>query len=203
METSKPEEKKYRYLYDSIEKTRKARIQAEKRLLSWDALARHASVYYACWTTVLSVALIVIPTDVYLSAIALAMATVTTMCTIYASSQNYGVRALQMRYSYLAMQKLLFDMDSQKALGIENSVKIADEVGDKYNAILHQTENHTTSDYTLSVYRANNSSSISGNKTKTQFFNCAHIKLILFRLAVYGSPLVVLAVYTIAKHMVW
>ena len=114
MEASQSSERKFQYLYDDIEKTRKAHIQAEKRLLSCDALARHASVYYACLTTVLSIALLVLPADEGLSAIALGMATVTTMCTIYASSQNYGGRAVQMRYSYLAMQKLLFDMDSRK-----------------------------------------------------------------------------------------
>lgn len=193
MESSQLNEEKYRYLYDSIEKTRKARIQTEKRLLSWDALARHASVYYACLTTVLSIVLFVLPADMGLSAMALAMATVTTMCTIYASSQNYGVRALQMRYSYLAMQKLLFDMDSQEATEPKNKLEIADEVGDKYNAILHQTENHTTSDFMLSTYPAGN--------LKALIRDGSCIKLCLFRFAVYGLPIAGLAVYGFVKYM--
>lgn len=45
---------KLEYLPILLDKTRKSRIEAERRLLKLDALAKHACVYYACVTTLLS-----------------------------------------------------------------------------------------------------------------------------------------------------
>ena len=107
-----------------------------------------------------------------------------------------------MRYSYLAMQKLLFDMDSRKAVKPKSKQKIADEVGEKYSAILYQTENHTTADFKLSMHPAIVPVDSLGTKSMKCFPDGFWAKL-ASRFAVYGLPLIVVVPYVIATYGVW
>lgn len=137
---------KYEYLPDLIQKTRLAHIQAEKRLLALDALSRHASLYFACWTSALTLLTLFFDSR-SLTLVSVIASAITALCTLYASSQNYAVRAEQMKQSYLALQELWLEFDDCNYKTAEDKAKFADEADSKYIEILARTENHVREDY--------------------------------------------------------
>lgn len=146
-------ERKCDYLKTIIEKTRLARIKSEKRLLELDSLLKHATVYFACLTVVLSIIPLFLTeanerTNGILSFLAIASSIVITICTLYASGEDYALRAERMKYAYLEMQRLLFELDDSELGPSEKEFeRRADEIGQRYVEVLMSTENHTTQDY--------------------------------------------------------
>lgn len=179
--------KKEEYLPDIIQMTRKARIEAERRLLRSNALLSHATIYYACTTTLLTLvplffdishgALRAIP---FLSSFS---AIVITLCSTYASAQNYGVRAEQMRESYLAMQELLFELDR-----IPNSAEPRptdiDGISRRYIEILQRTENHLPIDYEIA-------------EKNHRAIVCNYITNFFVRLLIYVAPVLASAAFAL------
>lgn len=148
----KTEDKK-EYLRDMFKKTRLARIRAERRFLEMDALLKHATIYYACITTVLSFVPLFIGSDMEwlqkpIAFLSIASAIVITICTTYASSENYALRAEKMRYSYLEIQRLWLELDDSVA-GLEEGPleSRVDSIGERYVTVLQSTENHLEEDY--------------------------------------------------------
>lgn len=137
---------KFEYLQTLIWKTRLAHIHAEKRLLALESLTQHATLYFACWTSALTL-LTLFNTSRILTLLSIVVAVITTLCTVYASSQNYGVRALQMRQSHLDLQELWLEFDDAKNKDDVAKAKFADEAGKRYVDILSKTENHKQIDY--------------------------------------------------------
>lgn len=143
------------YLPQLIKNTRSARIQSEKRLLEFDTLLRHATIYYACITTLLSIVPLFLngPFEMWRDRIAflsIASAIIITICTIYASGQNYAVRAEQMRHAYIELQRLWLQVDNIKADSKKSATTLY-EIAERYVDIVASTENHTESDYLLGV----------------------------------------------------
>lgn len=96
---------KFDYLQQIIQRTRLAHIDAEKRLLRMDLLVKHATVYYACWTVGLSLATLFADSK-WLAFLSIVSSIVVALFTVYAGSQNYAVRAEQMKNSYIQLQGL-------------------------------------------------------------------------------------------------
>lgn len=140
---------KIEYLPGLIEKTRKSRIEAERRLLKLDELSRHATIYYACITTLLTLSTLFFD---YRGLILLstASAIIATLCTVYTSSQAYGVRAEKMRECYLNLQQLHLSLDDKRYLNEEEAQQLANCAGERYVEILKCTENHLPRDFRLS-----------------------------------------------------
>lgn len=141
---SQPRRRKSEYLYGIVEKTRKARMNSERRLLELDLFVRHVNVYYACLTTALTVASIRFANSSVLPTLSALSAVLLTIWTMYTSSQNYALKAMEMRTCYLDLQKLLFDMDRPQSDPLSCD---EDAAGDRYHEILKRSENHTSEDY--------------------------------------------------------
>ena len=139
-------EQKYEYLPGLIKKTRLSHIHAEKRLLALDTLTKHATLYFACWTSVLTLLTLFIASRA-LTLLSIIAAFITTLCTLYASSQNYGLRAAQMKQSYLDLQSLWLEFDNLDQENKKEKAKFADEAGMQYINILVRTENHIQVDF--------------------------------------------------------
>ena len=170
-----PESEKFDYLPQLIKRTRLAHIKAEKRLLALDSLAKHATVYYACWTAVLTLATLYFDCD-WLPYISASSAVVVALFTAYASCQNYGVRAEHMKASYIALQDLWLEFD---AAGISEDQRgsFADSASKRYVAILRQTENHSSQD------------DLASNSDTDKMIAC--IKWAILRTVIYLVPFIV------------
>lgn len=176
-EANMSKESKFEYLQVLIKQTRLAHINAERRLIALDALTRHATLYFACWTLTLTLLTLFFKSTA-LTLLSVVAATITTLCTLYASSQGYGIRAAQMKQSYLDLQSLWFDFDNAERMSetVEQKASFADRAGKRYVAILSQTENHSLEDYEGSAHqsRENTSSSL--------------VKYLFCRLCIYVLP---------------
>lgn len=146
-------ESKIDYLTDAIGKTRKSRIEAERRLLKLDALSKHATVYYACITTLLTLLTLFFDYE-GLTFLSVASAVVVAICTVYVSAQNYGARAERMRGCYLELQRLCLSLDDKRYMDDEEAWQMANSAGERYVEILQRTENHLTKDYRLATDEA-------------------------------------------------
>lgn len=178
-----------RYLPQLIENTRSARIQSEKRLLEFDALLKHATIYYACITTLLSIVPLFLG-DTFeswqdrITFLSIASAIIITICTIYASGQNYAVRAEQMRHAYLDLQRLWLQIDTLK-VDSEEYENALSEIAGRYVDIVASTENHTESDYLFGV----------GDKVTDADETIRRARYILLRFMVYiGLPILLVAI---------
>ena len=174
------QQSKFEYLQDLIKKTRLAHINAERRLLALDALTRHASLYFACWTLTLTL-LTLFFKSTNLTLLSVVASIITTLCTLYASSQSYGVRAAQMKQSYLELQSLWLEFDSAERMSetAERKADFADRAGERYVEILSQTENHTLEDYESST-----------NQSRKDVSNSL-AKYLACRFCIYVLPVVV------------
>ena len=161
---------KFDYLQQLIQRTRLAHIAAEKRLLRMDLLVKHATVYYACWTVGLSLATS-FANSKWLAFLSIVSSIVVALFTVYAGSQNYAVRAEQMKNSYIQLQDLWLDFDSSEAEEGDRAV-FADRAGERYIAIIRQSRSAFD-----------------------------ELRIWGLRIAVYGTPLAVAGVVSIAMAL--
>lgn len=176
---------KEQYLPDIIEKTRAARIKTEKRLLELDALLKHATIFYACITALLSILPLFIDRTHAsclnrISFLSIASAFIITTCTIYASGQSYAVRAEQVKHAYLELQRLWFRLDNDVHPQSVGPIDV-DTIGERYIDIVASTENHSDEDWIFSK---------EGKATKLQQA-CKLLRYVFLRLMVYvGAPVI-------------
>lgn len=170
-------EDKFDYLQGMIKRTRLAHIAAEKRLLLLDLLTKHATVYYACWTVGLSLATLFSDSKCLLF-LSIVSSIVVALFTVYAASQNYAVRAEQMKSSYIQLQELWLEFDSS-FINESDRPKFADWAGDKYVSVIKQTENHLSQD---------------DEHSHSGFDD---LRIWGLRIAVYGIPLVVIGLMSL------
>lgn len=181
---------KVNYLPDLIEKTRKSHIEAEKRLLRYDKLSKQANVYYACLTVLLSLLSFCFPQCQLIAFLAIGISVTLTIIAVFASMQNFGSRAIDMKYSYLSLQELWFDFDNE--LQNETLEERADRLGREYVHILQRTENHTEKDYEriIETKRQHNPESCDKESLK----KTARHKSYAWEILIYGSPLLIILV---------
>lgn len=161
---------KSEYLPVLIEQTRKAHIEAEKRLLWYDRLSKRINVYYACLTVLLSLLSFCFPQCHLIGFLAIGVAVTLTVSAVFASMQDYGTRAMQMRYSYLALQELHFEFDD--VLGDEDCERRADRLGRKYTSVLFRTENHDEQDYWRSLQLEEDKKSAKNQEGQSSVCDC-------------------------------
>ena len=139
------------FLPRNILTTRNARIEAEKRLLEYDTIARHANLWCACLTATLSMLTAFSKNDC-LAFVSAASAVILAITIFYASSRNYAAQAARMKACYTELQglsieasRLLFEQDKDD---LED--RMAD-LGQRYVEVLKRTDNQTTKDYLRAV----------------------------------------------------
>lgn len=134
------------YLPGIIEDTRLSRIEAERRLVENDKLAKHATVYYACLTTVLTL-LTFSSGAPYLPFLSVASSVTLTLATIYATSQDYQSKAQEMKRCYLELQALSFRIDNVMTASQDDCEDEIFKIGKLYSEILARCDNHLPKDF--------------------------------------------------------
>ena len=140
------------YLPEVIEKTRRARIEAERRLLFCDHLGKVANASFACWTTVFALFAFMFPSSQWLAFVTVGVSVTLAIISFHTSAQAYGVRAAQMRANYIGLHRLWLELDSVDAAS--NPDEYADWIGERYLDLLSCSENHSEEDH-LKAYRGN------------------------------------------------
>ena len=194
---------KREYLPEIISKSRLSHIEAERRLVRYDILAKRANIYYACWTVLFSLLSFCFPEFRLVSFLAIALAVMLTIVTVFASLQDYGSRAFEMRSSYLEMQKLWLELDD--VLEDEDIDKRADRIGQEYVSILRRTENHTVTDFMTSYFqRAETQSDCSKKESSGTRKLLGRFRSRWLEMLVYGCPILLIAsismIYAVVEH---
>jgi len=149
-------EKCYDELSTRIAKTREARIRASERLERIDNRYQIIQLVYAISLTALSVWIFYLektgrstPTS-DASTILLICSFAITGTTFYVNSKNYKERFLQLKSNYIALGKLLYDIEAARCTSKgqdDNIIYKFQEHYEKYTGLLDTVENHTTFDY--------------------------------------------------------
>ena len=134
------------YLPKNILITRNARAEAERRFLEYDSLARFASLWCACLTTVLSM-LSLFSNQEWLTFVSAASAVIMTITIFYASSRNYSEQATRMRLCYTELQGLSIEASRLLSTGGDDLEDNMAELGKRYVEVLKRSDNHSTKDY--------------------------------------------------------
>lgn len=195
--------KKREYLPEIISKSRLSHIEAERRLVRYDLLAKRANIYYACWMVLFSLLSFCFPGFQLVSFLAIALAVMLTIVTVFASLQDYGSRAFEMRSSYLEMQKLWLELDN--VLEDEDIDKRADRIGEAYVSILKRTENHTTTDFIAGCFKqAESKSDLPKDESSSARKPLGYFRSQWLEVFVYGCPIMLIAltsiIYAAVEH---
>lgn len=136
---------KREYLPDAIEKTRRARMEAERRLLFCDRLGKVANAAFACWTTVFALLAFAFPNSQWIAFVTVGSSVTLAIVSFCTSAQNYGVRAAQMKVNYIGLHRLWLELDNADV--VNNPDERADRIGERYLDLLSCSENHSEGDY--------------------------------------------------------
>ena len=126
--------------------TRNARIEAERRLLEYDTLVRHANLWCACLTATLSMLSVFLKSDCF-AFVSAASAVVLTITLFYASSRSYAEKASRMKSCYTELQGLSIEASRILFSNEDNREDSMAELGQRYVEILSRTDNHSEKDY--------------------------------------------------------
>lgn len=118
---------KKEYLPYVIEKTRAARMEAERRLLFCDRLGKVANASFACWTTVFALLAFVFPNSQWLAFVTVGSSVTLAIVSFCTSAQDYGIRAAQMRANYIGLHRLWLELDNADV--VNNPDEHADRIG--------------------------------------------------------------------------
>lgn len=139
-------------LADRSYKTYKARLVAAERLQSrnraWNACLLSLSVA----TTLASVALLT-NKDMYGQAgptILVCVAILALVASLVVSGLNYGGRSRDMFMNYRRIQKLSVEAEGL-AISKTATAEDIDQLAERYESLLDDSENHTTSDYIRAI----------------------------------------------------
>lgn len=152
-----------------IEKTRAARMEAERRLLFCDRLGKVANASFACWTTVFALLAFVFPNSQWLAFVTVGSSVTLAIVSFCTSAQDYGIRAAQMRANYIGLHRLWLELDNADVAN--NPDEHADRIGGRYLDLLSCSENHSQDDYLKASVdngkQANNAGTGIANSDKT------------------------------------
>ena len=130
-----------------VENTYTRRILASQRLLSNERYIQGINIYYSCFAAIVTVLNLIYPGRTFNTASAI-LTVVLAISIVYLNSQKYGHRAQQLQTNYIALQKLLFEVDAELRAGRENRIG---ELEDKYSELLMNSENHTPQDHRKAI----------------------------------------------------
>lgn len=127
-----------------IWKTKRARIQTEKRLEKLETRNNILNVWYSIFLVILSSISYTKPldTDIDLDFFILVGAIISLVFSIYCSIPRYKERSYEMRICYTELSKLEIEL---KKSNIEEKEILT--INEKYQELLKEYENHSTMDY--------------------------------------------------------
>jgi hypothetical protein len=164
-------------LYDRVWETRKARINTEKRLLTYGIICD----CLIPWISANLITINIIPKfSKYqnLNILSFSLSIIILVISIIISSRQFGVRASNMKSHYIELNKLLSKIKQSK-----NDY----EYDSEYNTLLNQVENHSTMDYLKVMIEMKDKSETISTIPKPTKFDIIHYyfsKLIFYSLIV-------------------
>ena len=123
--------------------TRLNRINAANRLQRTENFLQGINIYYSCFTAVLSVLSLVVDSK-SLSVWSAALTVILAISIVYLNAQKYGSRAQELQTNYIALHKLLFEIERAEA---SNDTKSLEYFSERYCELLQTSENHISLDY--------------------------------------------------------
>lgn len=123
--------------------TRLNRINAANRLQRTENFLQGINIYYSCYTAVLSVLGLVVDNK-SLSVWSAALTVILAISIVYLNAQKYGSRAQELQTNYIAIHRLLFDIEKAEATNDTEKLKY---FYDRYCELLQTSENHISLDY--------------------------------------------------------
>ncbi|WP_113718107.1 SLATT domain-containing protein [Arthrobacter dokdonensis] len=136
---------------DRSYKTYKARLKAAERLQARQRAWNTSLLALAVATTIASIALLS-DDRMYGSAgptVLVCVSVAALVASLVVAGLNYGVRSRDMFMNYRAIQRLSVEAEAQQQRGVfdDDSVR---KLSERYNALLDDSENHTSADYGFS-----------------------------------------------------
>lgn len=133
---------------DRSYKTYKARLKAAERLQARQRAWNTSLLALSIATTIASIALL--SDDLMYGSVGPTVLVCVSVAALVASlvvaGLNYGVRSRDMFMNYRAIQRLSVEAETQQERGIADEVAVR-MLSDRYNALLDDSENHTSADY--------------------------------------------------------
>lgn len=124
--------------------TKKARMNAEARLVKTNGFLQFIIVYYSAWVIGVSLMTIFIPKD-WLNFVSIVASIMLSFASIYLPSQRYTERAKSLKKNYTNLSKLEIELEllEDESLTSE-SIKC---ISDNYQDVIFQAENHKEIDF--------------------------------------------------------
>jgi hypothetical protein len=170
---------------DRIWETRKARINLERRLISYARLID----WLIPWYSVVLIALAIIPFPEHrnFANVSTVGAVLILVASVIASSQNYRIRALQIREQYIELDEIHYKLTKSTDDERERLVAL-------YHERLKSTENHSNWDYLLLKVQCRNQRECSVPKPNFG-------EMVLYVARKLGGYLVVAALFCVLPAM--
>ena len=127
--------------------TRLNRINAANRLQRTENFLQGINIYYSCYTAALSVLSLVV-NNKSLSVWSAALTVILAISIVYLNAQKYGSRAQELQTNYIAIHRLLFEIEKAEATNDTKDLKC---FYDRYCELLQTSENHINLDYLRQV----------------------------------------------------
>ncbi|SFL43829.1 SLATT domain-containing protein [Pelosinus propionicus] len=148
-------DEKYNAFYKRVIKTRESRIRASERLANRDQHYQVVQLIYAIFFLALSIWIFYLEkigrmvSSADASTILLICSFSITGTSFYVNSKNYKERSLQLKSNYIALCKLLYDIEATQCQQHSNETLIIhyQEHYGRYMILLENVENHSTFDY--------------------------------------------------------
>lgn len=122
--------------------TRLNRINAANRLQRTETFLQGINIYYSCFTAVLSV-LTLLTENAALSVWSVLLTVILAISIVYLNAQKYGNRAQELKTNYIALHRLLFEIEADEA---NNDTSNFVNHYTKYCELLQTSENHINLD---------------------------------------------------------
>lgn len=127
--------------------TRLNRINAANRLQRTENFLQGINIYYSCYTAVLAILSLVVENK-SLSVWSAALTVILAISIVYLNAQKYGSRAQELQTNYIALHRLLFEIEKAEAINETTRLKY---FTDRYCELLQTSENHIRLDYLRQV----------------------------------------------------
>ena len=132
-------------LENSIWTTRKSRINAEERLLSFNNFVQGLNIYYSCLMAGVSILGLVIENKA-LAVEGAILSPVVVICIVFLNAQRYAKRAQDLKRNYIELNKLLYEV-RQLELKEDPEAKALQICSQRYCELMEFAENHRPWDY--------------------------------------------------------
>ena len=138
-------QKQRKSLENSIWLTRKSRINAEERLLSFNNFVQGLNIYYSCLMAVVSILGLTFENKA-LAIEGAILSPVVVICIVFLNAQGYEKRAQELKRNYIELNKLLYEV-RQLELKEDPEAKALQSCSQKYCELMKFAENHRPWDY--------------------------------------------------------